>query len=124
MTKRGEVLDLQPLLEGDVEVFPQLAEEFGLFDRIDAEIGLHVEVEFEHLLGIPRLLDDEREDGAFDLLEVGADPLGRNLPDRRAHRLHRRTGSSRRRSGGRGGRRSRRRLTPFGMRALHRRRDR
>ena len=53
------VLELQRLVEGDAEHLAQFAEEFGLFDGVNAEVGFHVQVGFEHLGGVAGLLRDD-----------------------------------------------------------------
>ena len=44
---RREVLQLEALDAGDLERLPDLPEDLGLLHRVDAEVGLHVEVRVE-----------------------------------------------------------------------------
>ncbi len=66
----GVVLELQPLFLREAVVFAQFAEQFGLLDGIDAEVGLEVEVRLEHVLGVAGLLGEEVEQSVQDLLAV------------------------------------------------------
>ncbi len=53
------VAQLQVVATRDVECLPDGQEGLGLFDRVDAEVGFHVQIEVEHLLWIAGLFGDD-----------------------------------------------------------------
>ncbi|OQC41260.1 MAG: hypothetical protein BWX64_01026 [Acidobacteria bacterium ADurb.Bin051] len=63
-----EVAELEVRIAFDPVPLADSGEELGLLDRVDAEVGLHVEIEVEHLGRVAGLLRDERQDGGGDLV--------------------------------------------------------
>ncbi len=49
-------------------MFTQFAEQLRLFDRVDAEVGLEVEVRLEHVLGVAGLLGEEVQQAFSDVV--------------------------------------------------------
>ncbi len=70
MTQRREVVEREIVSRREVEVLLQLAKELRLPDAVDAQIGLEIGVEFDHLRRITRLLDNEVDEKRFQLRRV------------------------------------------------------
>ena len=66
MGEGGEVAQPELVVAGDAVGLADGGEQLGLLDGVDAEVGLHVEVELEHVLGIAGLLGDHVKDGFFN----------------------------------------------------------
>ncbi len=56
MTERRVVSQSQRVLPGDIECLPHQREHLGLFDRVDAQVSLEIQVQLQHVAGIARLL--------------------------------------------------------------------
>ena len=76
MSQCGEVIEREVFRRGDVEVFLQLAEQLGLLDAVDSQVGLQIGIKLDNLGWIAGLLDDEADEEGFQLgrIEIG---LGR-----------------------------------------------
>ncbi len=84
-------------------------EQFRLFDCVNAEVRLHVEVEFQHILGIAGLLGYHGKDVFLNGVLADGGRLGgwaAGLLDCRSGNLCRRSRLAAWRPGGRGDRRS------------------
>jgi hypothetical protein len=55
------VAQLQVVAAGDVERVADGLERLGLLDRVDAQVGFHVQVEVEHLQRVAGLLGDNAQ---------------------------------------------------------------
>ena len=55
MADRRIILELDTVLLGNTIVLTQGGKEFGLFDRINAEVGFHIQVNIQHIFGVTRL---------------------------------------------------------------------
>ena len=77
MPQRGEIIQGKVFRRRHVEILPQFAEELGLLDAVDAQVGLQVGVQLDHLGRIAGLLDDEIDQERFEF---------RRRPARRAAR--------------------------------------
>ena len=64
--ERREVAQLELVVARDVVGLPHRREGLGLLHGVDAEVGLEVEVELEHVGGIAGLLGDDGEHTRFD----------------------------------------------------------
>ncbi len=70
VTKRREVVQRKILRRLYVEVLAQLAEQLGLLDAVDAQVGFQVGAELDDLRRIARVLDDEVDQEALQFLRV------------------------------------------------------
>ena len=58
----GEVAQFEVLVAGDIELLPHGGEDFGLLDRVDAQVGFHVQVQVQQVTGVPgEPLDDVQD---------------------------------------------------------------
>ena len=55
------VAQFDVVVAGDVEGFPDAGEDFGLLDGVDAEVGLEVEFQVEHVRRVAGLVGDDFE---------------------------------------------------------------
>ena len=55
MADRRIVFQLDAVLLGNAIMFTQGSKEFSLFDRINAEVGFHIQVNIKHIFRITRL---------------------------------------------------------------------
>ena len=112
------VAQLAVVVPRDAPLLAHGREELGLLDGIDAEVGLEVEVEGEHLRGVAGLLGDDGEDAGLDGVlrrSRGRRRCGRRRNRDRSRRLDDRDGPRRRgRSPDRRGRRGRRGVEALG----------
>ncbi len=72
MTQRGEVIQRHVFIGLHVEVLGQLAEELGLLDAVDAQVGFQIGVELDHFGRIAGLLDHEVDHELFQLGRIQA----------------------------------------------------
>ena len=68
MRQRRELAEFQVLIARDVIVAANLGEHFSLLDRVDAEIGLEVQLEVEHVRRIVGLLGDNPDYLRFNVV--------------------------------------------------------
>ena len=81
MAEGAEVVERDTRIGREPVTLPDLTEQLRLADAVDAQIPLEIGIEFDDLLRIPRLLDDEIDKEAFQLDgRVAAD--GRSLDNR------------------------------------------
>ena len=78
----GEVAQFEVVVARDVEACPDGGEDFGLLDRVDAEVGLQVEVEVEQFGRVAGHVGDDLDDLGRD--EVQAGLTGRDRFQRQA----------------------------------------
>ena len=71
MGEGGEVAQLQVLVAFDAEAFTHGGEDFGLFDGVDAEVGLEVQVEVEKFGGVAGHLGHDAHNGCGDIIAGG-----------------------------------------------------
>ena len=64
--QRRIIAQLQVVAARDVKCLPDGEEGFGLFHRVDAQVGLHVEVELQHLHRVAGLRGDDGKDFVGD----------------------------------------------------------
>ena len=86
MLEGREVAQVQVLLLGNAEGLADLSHGLGLLDRVDAEVGLQIEVQVEHVARVPRLLGN---DGKHPLLHGISCPLCRRGSCGRSRRRRR-----------------------------------
>ncbi len=80
MRERGIVAQLAILVARNVIDLANGGEHFRLLDRVDAEIGLQVEIQVQHVFGVSRLLDHQSQDAFLDGISAAWDD-GRHSGD-------------------------------------------
>jgi hypothetical protein len=86
VAERGIVAELALLVAGDAPLLADRGEQLGLLDGVDAEVGLEVEVEIQHVRRIARLLGHEGEDRVAHGIPGGGRCGGRRRGRRRGSR--------------------------------------
>ena len=106
---RRIVLKLDAFLSGNLILFAHDGEQFGLFDRINAQVGFHIQVQIQHVFGVAGLFGHNRQNifgyVAFVQARQGRFRRSRRSGNRSRSRGRRygRGGRSRRGLGRRGG---------------------
>ena len=59
---RRIILELDTVLLGNTIVLTQGGKEFGLFDRINTQVGFHIQVNVQHIFGVARLFGHHADD--------------------------------------------------------------
>ena len=80
MRQRREVAQLEGVVAGDAVVAADRGEDLGLFDGVDAEVGLQVEVDVEQVGRVAGELGDDADHGVGDLV-AGSRGRGRRRGD-------------------------------------------
>src|SRR5271165_1689598 len=76
MGEGGKVAQFEVVVAGDAVVLADGGEDFGLFDGVDAEVGLQVEVDVEQVGGVSGELGDDADHGVGDLVSSGGLRVG------------------------------------------------
>ncbi len=95
VSERRKIIERDVLARRDVEILAQLAEQLGLLDTVDAQVGLQVGIQLDDLRRIAGLLDNELDKELFQVL------AGRKGGCRPSRRNGWRRGRNRRRRDGR-----------------------
>ncbi len=70
VSQGGVVRELHVFLLGNAEGGPDFRERLGLLDGVDAQVGLEIEIEFEHLDRVTGLLGHDPENALLDRVGV------------------------------------------------------
>ena len=71
MLQSGKVAQLEGIVARNVVGRTDGGEHFRLFDRVDAEIGLEIQVRIQHVRRIACLLGDDRHHLVLHRIETG-----------------------------------------------------
>ena len=67
MVEGRMVCENKVFVDGQTETVAYFSHDFGLLHRIDTQLAFEVLVHFNEILGVPRVVHDDRDEHTFDV---------------------------------------------------------